>query len=710
MGCCTGDREKAEPEKAQKWSFINLSDFKATSSWTTISYIWLWILAVIAVAVYAADTFTAVNLLAFDKWSSQVQPAIPFMYSKWIFAVCIILSWTLCGYEWFRAIRIIQRDGVAESYMDPLAVTVQSMKSDGWRKFLVYGELTKSKKTKDYTALFVYFQFLGAIRIILAEGPRQVVNALTLYSVMQADLIEHGTETDKHSPIAQFFLNFEALAEKNKEQAIILCSMLFTLVIWVFSALCLIAAILAYLLYLWHSIPESHGRLSLYCRHKIDKRLAKIVDHKVRAALEEEEQKRQKQEAKQMKAKTENIPRRPVRQPTLPQVGASPEMTKDDKLPEFALVRQDTQSTMATLPPYSSRPPTRNESQRSFPDVAGERPGMPSRAGTQNSGWSSAPSYRSNAPLLSNAGYAGEERSESPAPPMPAFDRQMSNGSFHRPLPGRTMTQSSQGAQRPFSPMSRTGSPQSRQPVGPRMPVRTNTGFSFDQGPPSAISPVSPHDDYGRPMGPPMRQNTQESFRTAPVRQNSQASSFNRSAPTMSRQPTYGSLHSHQGSFSRPTPAVQRQPSESSFNRPLSPPIRTDTAQGRQTPLLQSQHSYEMTAQTNANLQRQPSDGGYVAFNPSLHSTSATPVPQPGPQRSVTVAGAPGASDNYFGQVQHAPQRSATAPIEQARVASGYGDILDDYGSHEEEEGTQRHPLSASQRSFTAEPRGYGGW
>lgn len=140
-----------------------LPDFHPRSSWTPISYAWLWFLAFIAVAVYAADTYTAVNLLAFDRWSSQIQPAIAFKYSKWIFAICIIISWALCAFEWVRAIRVIRRNGVAESYMNPLAVTLQSMRGKGWKRFLVFAELTKSKKGVDYVALFVYFQFKGKL-------------------------------------------------------------------------------------------------------------------------------------------------------------------------------------------------------------------------------------------------------------------------------------------------------------------------------------------------------------------------------------------------------------------------------------------------------------------------------------------------------------------------------------------------------------------
>lgn len=143
-----------------------LSDFTASGALAYFSYGWLWFLAIVAVAVYGADTFTAVNLLAFDKWSSQIQPTIPLEYSKWIFAVCIIISWVLCAFEWVRAIRVIRRGSVAESYMDPLAVTLQSMRPQGWKRFLVFAELTKSKKGLDYIALFVYFQLKSVLYTI----------------------------------------------------------------------------------------------------------------------------------------------------------------------------------------------------------------------------------------------------------------------------------------------------------------------------------------------------------------------------------------------------------------------------------------------------------------------------------------------------------------------------------------------------------------
>ncbi|EHK97194.1 hypothetical protein M7I_7078 [Glarea lozoyensis 74030] len=106
----------------------SLNDFKNTGCFPPFAYAYLVGSLVVSIAVYGVDTFTAVNLLAFDKWSGAIAPAID------------------------------------------LDV-----------------ELTKSKKGAEYVALFTYFSFQSWIRIIFCQGPRQVINAVTLYAVFEAN-------------------------------------------------------------------------------------------------------------------------------------------------------------------------------------------------------------------------------------------------------------------------------------------------------------------------------------------------------------------------------------------------------------------------------------------------------------------------------------------------------------------------------------------
>ncbi|CAN8097907.1 unnamed protein product [Discula destructiva] len=403
MGFFGHSRANAEVRPEAKWDYIQLNDFKATNFFTYIAYGYLYVSLFISVAVYAVDTFTAVQLLVFNKWSSEIQPAISFDVTKWIFSVCIILSFVNLGYEHIRAQMIIRRGSVAESFLDSLAVRLQCIRicgsGKGWRRFLVFAELTKSKKGAEYIALFTYFSFQAWIRIIFCSGPRQVINAVTLYSVYTAKLQVDGG-TFEHS-LESLFAKIKVLAEEDFRQALILSGMLFTLVIWVFSALCFILAILFFVFFLWSWIPKEDGGLAGYCERKTNKRVMKIVSAKVNAAIADQERQRKKAEWKAAK-KTGAMPPE-ERKATLPTF-----MTDDsDKLPDMpALKRADTEQT---LPAYTSRPGTPKGGFE-----LNRMPPMPSRTDTT---WTNG-SNASRAPLL---GQGAEMGQASPSYPSPAY-------------------------------------------------------------------------------------------------------------------------------------------------------------------------------------------------------------------------------------------------------------------------------------------------
>lgn len=162
MGCLSHRRKQAVEFTDLKWDLINLSDFKAKGCGPGFFYGYLWFSLLLSIAVYAVDSFTAVNLLAFNKWSSKIEPAIPFDVSKWIFSGCIIASFVNIAYEGVRAARVMKRGNVAECYMDSLAARWESTRfgsAQGWKRFLVFTELTKSKKGAENVAFFTYFSF-----------------------------------------------------------------------------------------------------------------------------------------------------------------------------------------------------------------------------------------------------------------------------------------------------------------------------------------------------------------------------------------------------------------------------------------------------------------------------------------------------------------------------------------------------------------------
>lgn len=464
----------------------SLQDFKASSFFEYLAYGYLWCSLLISIAVYGVDTFTAYNLIALNKFTS-IEPVIKLDISKWIFTGCIIASWVNVIYEHIRAHLIIKRGAVAESYLDSLAVRLQAIRvfgqGRGWKRFLVFSELTKSKKGAEYVALFTYFSFQSWIRVIFCSGPRQVINALTLRSVYIAVL--DPKDKDAASSILQFFKNFGILADQDKKQAVVLSGMVFTLVVWIFAALSLLLAVLFYLLFLWHYIPNGDGGLSGYCERKINGRLHKIVSVKINKAIEEEERKRVKANQKAFKNGEKPILNRQATLPTLFD-------TKDDKLPTMPMLGRN--DTTTTLPMYSSRPGTPSSQQPTLPglelsNMDQKRP-VPSRLNTATS----AGSYGASSGLVANAADMGYSRSGSPAPPMPG--QEGSNG-MPFPAPQRSMTGGTNASQGSNWQQQQQRMPQQLR-SGP--PPRQGTGDAYGNG------------NGNGGFGPPARQMTNDSY------------------------------------------------------------------------------------------------------------------------------------------------------------------------------------------------------
>lgn len=261
---------------------------------------------------------------------------------------------------------------------------------------------------------------------------------------MQADLVPTGqhSASNGHTPIVQFFVNVQILANKDKEQAAILFGMLFTLIIWVFSALSLVLAVLFYVLYLWHHIRD--GSLSRYCRRKIDTRLHKIVMKRVNKALAKDSNTRAKQGIKGSKAG--DFQTNVKLQPTLPVLGTA-------STQEFAPIsRQTTQMDTSSLDSRTHTDVVGPEP--TVPNVFADarRPEPPSRSITQSS-YRSNGSHESNAPLLHSAGEMGYGGNGHPgARGVPSrMDSEVRTLHSTRPHPNRSFTGNSQSTQRSFT-------------------------------------------------------------------------------------------------------------------------------------------------------------------------------------------------------------------------------------------------------------------
>ncbi|KAI1265408.1 hypothetical protein F5Y18DRAFT_427009 [Xylariaceae sp. FL1019] len=615
-------RKRAEITADQQWGAISLRDFRSKSVFTYLAYGYLHFNLLLSLAVYGVDIFTAVSLLAFDKWSSSIEPSqlLTFDESKWIFAGSIIASFANLTFEHLRAWRVMHRQSVAECYLDSLAVRLESIKwtSQGFRRFQVFGALTSSKKGAEYVALFTYYSLQSWIRVIVCFGPRQAVNALTLYAVYTSKL----NPTDNSSigsTLGDFFDKLKALYDEDAQQAVVLSGMLFTLVIWVFSFLFLLAGVLFYIFFLRHYIPRQDGGLHGYCERKVNKRLKAIVTKKVNKALAKEEQDRIKAAKKTGDIFTE-------REATLP---SFLDIEKgDDKLPDMPMLSRN--ETMATLPLYTSRPGTPGSIELGMMDQ--KRP-LPSRSATMATTMSTS-SYASRAPLVAGAAEMGYDSQEPTLPNLQSMRNYQtptrsgtaaSNGSRNGPRPpiDRIQTDVGIGADRSLrSPDSLPPMPQAIVSPG------SQTSFGGPARPPYSEGRASPvpssYSNRGPPMGPPSGSAIRYPY------------DGDRASPAP---PAY----SNRGPPTRPPFSEGRASPAPSSPMNRGPSMRPPYAEGRSSPAP----SYSSRAPSN-----------YQAYNPPARSATNPPMP------------------SY--QQRFAPQRNMTAPAPMPQMPREQGDYFSD--------------------------------
>lgn len=250
--CCSKSKWQREPVQDHKFDFVYIDEFYERSCIRKLQYLFVYLFVFKSISVYIADVWTAGILLIFDRWSSSVQPKIPFSISKWIFVGCIAVSFTLLALDMKKARNIIKSKDISYAFTSVIAYRYYVVKS--YKHFCFFKQINNSKKIADEVAFFVFFAFKGWKRLVFAEAPRQAISAFTLYSLFQSNKSGRYFDVNEYG--------------SSIVQRLVMALMLFTLLVFVASASRLIVAFLLYIPLLCHI----RGNLKEYCCHKIDKR------------------------------------------------------------------------------------------------------------------------------------------------------------------------------------------------------------------------------------------------------------------------------------------------------------------------------------------------------------------------------------------------------------------------------------------------------
>ncbi|RDX55737.1 hypothetical protein OH76DRAFT_1397139 [Lentinus brumalis] len=294
-----------------------------------IRYLWLYVGMLISFLVYVSDIFTAVTMLTTTSWSNAIFNScpqnqtngcvyIPFSIGRWLFFGCVIFSFLLLAYEAYKAKKIIQSRDISYAFTNVMANNYYSLRS--YDHFCFFNHIAASTKRMDDFAFFVFFTFKSWKRLLFADGPRQCINALTLY----AFFLSKEDDGD--------WWNISKYFDGDLITSALTVSTAFTVFVFALSLLMLIIAGIAYIPLLLHI----QGNLKEYCCHKVDKRIAEIIKRRNKQRLAKAAALAKKEAAgdfSHLKNKKGEFIAKPLPQPTLPNLSV------DDDFDDAASMR-----------------------------------------------------------------------------------------------------------------------------------------------------------------------------------------------------------------------------------------------------------------------------------------------------------------------------------------------------------------------------------
>lgn len=255
------------------FNLVDVPTFRNFKFWTLFWYLFTWIMVILSIGLLCIDTYTCVNLLAFNKWSNQDIKPYRFDIAKWVFSGCILFQFCLVGYHWIIAYRVLQKKKIAQTYLNSYAKKWYTLKSYNYHCLFYALEPTNFF---DWCTFLVYEELDVAIQVLVIDTPRQVINVLTI--------LYYATDGDTSNDV---IANIKKIATTNLKLAIILSLMVVSLAIYSIFLFRFILAILLYLPIKIKTYRKGFKRIKKYCVFVINSNTRRLVKkyHKPRQEL-----------------------------------------------------------------------------------------------------------------------------------------------------------------------------------------------------------------------------------------------------------------------------------------------------------------------------------------------------------------------------------------------------------------------------------------
>ncbi|RKP25189.1 hypothetical protein SYNPS1DRAFT_16053, partial [Syncephalis pseudoplumigaleata] len=309
MGCCCSTAKwKREVVQDHKFDFVDVKVFYDKSPIRRITYCFVFIVVIKAILMYCADMWTAYLLITSDPLSKEKDNKIPLNVRRWLYIISIVASFALLLWEGKKARRIIASRDIAYAYTNIAAFRFYSIRS--YSHYCFFSQIGVTNSLTDRLAYFVYFTLKGWKRMLFADGPRQVLNFVTLWTVStkgKSNAIDWDVFRPKSTQDLKLNTTFYTTT--------------FSFALWAITAVLTIAACFFYV----PLLCSIRGNLKEYVCHKIDKRIATLLLRKSRKRiLEQQRDQRRIQEemlraqGREVSSKAELAAAAAGSQPTLP--------------------------------------------------------------------------------------------------------------------------------------------------------------------------------------------------------------------------------------------------------------------------------------------------------------------------------------------------------------------------------------------------------
>lgn len=268
--------KKSESLDQSTFDIVQVDSFHNTRFWTLMSYLWVWVLVLLTVAILALDTYTCVSILVFHRWSSSEYDVYEYKIAKWIFTGCILFRFVLLVYQISWGIHIYRTRNIALAYLNNYSRLFYAVRSYNYQ--CLFHEIDHEGFFQ-WACFFIYFEMDDALQILVADLPRQVINFMTLRY--------YATGGEMNNDI---LANIRALADTNLRLSIILSVQLLSIAIFLFFFLSFLVAVLLYIPIKVKVSSKGFRSLKAYCYKAVNDKVRFLVrrNHKPKKQILEE--------------------------------------------------------------------------------------------------------------------------------------------------------------------------------------------------------------------------------------------------------------------------------------------------------------------------------------------------------------------------------------------------------------------------------------